>query len=765
MGQIVSTAAKPKRCNANQLSQLGVLAAGLHVLVSTDNSMNAAGQGNFDAYIVGDGTTASTALSLHKIETIAEALNEQINGAPTDYEEISPEATSGYIITYDGVKTTKNAGAITEPIALSAGDSIKMTARGEYSMAPMSLYNASTDSYTAINRYEGTSPTEQTFVYTAVADCQVVCCYRHAYAHTILVKDISATSGGLVEVINGKIGDAPIDGKSYVRKNGDWSESDESTVAELQDIVMGATPDYVPLSVNVNEGDGINYAGTKITGSSVEGLTDPISLAVGDKLKLVAFDTNSMSPMALFNESQNTYTPLNRYEGTSPTEQTFEYEATDTCKVVCTFRYARAYSIYKKAAPIEGLAEQMGEKIDDAPVNGKQYARKDANWVEIDAANIIEKKSINIIPNEWEIGFITSTGSETGLTSAFRSSVYIPIETGATITAMLKKDQLYPLSSVNICEYTEGKVFIRRSTAADSPFVIGNTTAFIRICADVGGDISSTYTEYGSRVGFAYGNMRLPWSDYDLQTYLDEDVLIDGVHKHAYPLKWLAMGDSITDGSYSVAGDGSSDGDDATHTDRSVTWVQKCADITGFVYDNIAIGGTGWLKQGSQNDKKNAKQLADETDFTKYDLVTLAYGINDVKSPSPTFTFGDVTDSETANTLAGAMKYVFNKILTANPTCKVVVISPLNCRWGNGNVITNNWALGYTFAGGKTLEDMYQLMKSVCDYCGIQMIDMTHTSIINRYNMVAMTPDTIHPTLEAHERMAWQIANSFDYDN
>lgn len=68
MGQIVSAAAKPKRCNKNQLSQLGVLAAGLHVLVSSDNSMNAAGQGNFDCYIVGDGHTAANVLEMHYLD-------------------------------------------------------------------------------------------------------------------------------------------------------------------------------------------------------------------------------------------------------------------------------------------------------------------------------------------------------------------------------------------------------------------------------------------------------------------------------------------------------------------------------------------------------------------------------------------------------------------------------------------------------------------------------------------------------------------------
>lgn len=67
MGQIVSLAAKPKRCNLNQLSQVPTPAAGEHILVSSDNSMNAAGQGNFDCYIKGDGQKAATALPLKEI--------------------------------------------------------------------------------------------------------------------------------------------------------------------------------------------------------------------------------------------------------------------------------------------------------------------------------------------------------------------------------------------------------------------------------------------------------------------------------------------------------------------------------------------------------------------------------------------------------------------------------------------------------------------------------------------------------------------------
>lgn len=89
MGQIIGSAAKPKRCNLNKLSQLGILAAGEHVLVSYDNSMNAAGQGNFDRYIVGDGRTAATALELKYLDDSTRPyIVEEVNRAVADIQPI-----------------------------------------------------------------------------------------------------------------------------------------------------------------------------------------------------------------------------------------------------------------------------------------------------------------------------------------------------------------------------------------------------------------------------------------------------------------------------------------------------------------------------------------------------------------------------------------------------------------------------------------------------------------------------------------------------
>lgn len=67
MGQIRGKKPHISACNIRSLSSFGKPYAGMHILVSTNNSATEDGQGNFDAYVVGDGVTAATALQLHYI--------------------------------------------------------------------------------------------------------------------------------------------------------------------------------------------------------------------------------------------------------------------------------------------------------------------------------------------------------------------------------------------------------------------------------------------------------------------------------------------------------------------------------------------------------------------------------------------------------------------------------------------------------------------------------------------------------------------------
>ena len=72
MGQIVGTSTKVKRCNLNAIQTGGsqyntILADGEYMLVSSDNSMTTTGNGNFDSYILGDGTTSCGSLTVMSI--------------------------------------------------------------------------------------------------------------------------------------------------------------------------------------------------------------------------------------------------------------------------------------------------------------------------------------------------------------------------------------------------------------------------------------------------------------------------------------------------------------------------------------------------------------------------------------------------------------------------------------------------------------------------------------------------------------------------
>lgn len=70
MGQIRGKKAKVSACNIRSLSSFGIPYAGMHILVSTDNSATEDGQGNFDAYVVGNGRDAATALELKFINDL-----------------------------------------------------------------------------------------------------------------------------------------------------------------------------------------------------------------------------------------------------------------------------------------------------------------------------------------------------------------------------------------------------------------------------------------------------------------------------------------------------------------------------------------------------------------------------------------------------------------------------------------------------------------------------------------------------------------------
>lgn len=108
------------------------------------------------------------------------------------------------------------------------------------------------------------------------------------------------------------------------------------------------------------------------------------------------------------------------------------------------------------------------------------------------------------------------------------------------------------------------------------------------------------------------------------------------------------------------------------------------------------------------------------------------------------------------------MRYCLETIQRRNPNMKIIVIGPVNCRVGTGNTDENNYAIGYKF-NEKTLDDFCNALKTVCEYYGIEYVDMLHTGVINRLNIVELLPDKVHPSLEAHVLIGKELAGKISF--
>ncbi len=178
MGQIIGGAAKPKRCNLSKLSQLGTPAAGEYILVSSDNSMNAAGQGNFDAYVVGNGESAASALELKFFndKLVKEILG--VDGGRNLLPTLFDGALNAYLAKDNGKVIAYSSYVVTQPVSLAKGDTLIFTAGGSTALAlcKITMSQVAVNDWTdyLANKYELTSTTPTFFTFVADEDCKVV---------------------------------------------------------------------------------------------------------------------------------------------------------------------------------------------------------------------------------------------------------------------------------------------------------------------------------------------------------------------------------------------------------------------------------------------------------------------------------------------------------------------------------------------------------------------------------------------------------------
>ncbi|MBQ4561374.1 MAG: SGNH/GDSL hydrolase family protein [Clostridia bacterium] len=197
---------------------------------------------------------------------------------------------------------------------------------------------------------------------------------------------------------------------------------------------------------------------------------------------------------------------------------------------------------------------------------------------------------------------------------------------------------------------------------------------------------------------------------------------------------WYAIGDSITSG-YLIGG-------------PSKTWVAHVMKYNGYSEEskNLGVAGIGFVRE-DPTDGNVIQDIIENNNFSAVDLVTVAVGINDWQNNC------SIDDVKTA------MIACFDKILSENPYCKIFFITPFNKNRGTKET---NWALGYE-QNGITLEDFVAGQISACKDYGVEVIDMTHSSVINKYNLTSVLYDNTHPNEACHIALGKELARKINF--
>lgn len=404
---------------------------------------------------------------------------------------------------------------------------------------------------------------------------------------------------------------------------------------------------------------------------------------------------------------------------------------------------------FSGVAPTDAQYIIICTKYNGSTINYTKFVINDVDLIGGFAAQIsnipddISQKIYNgfgqIIP--WDVGNFSQTVGNECVDSASTKRQRSPI-----FTAEL------PLSIISDGTYSFAVVYLDQSNVIIKKRALSTDSAYINV---------------GDKIRIAVANAA------DTTTNIDDvssetinqhlKVSFDALAKTLNPsVKWCAMGDSITEGYISYLNDGTP----TYKVDPVNSWVSIVARTNNWTLTNLGVGGTGYLDKAN-SDTDRGWYVARHTDFSTYNLVTLAYGINDWKANLNLGTIADDPTVETPSTILQAMKATIEAIVASNPHCKIIVILPLNCMGYNFNYGDEsiNYALGYTgFDKTGTLESFVGKLIEVCNYYGIQYIDQTHYSIVNRKNITACLTDGVHPNAKTHELLAHELCRKITFN-
>ena len=216
-------------------------------------------------------------------------------------------------------------------------------------------------------------------------------------------------------------------------------------------------------------------------------------------------------------------------------------------------------------------------------------------------------------------------------------------------------------------------------------------------------------------------------------------------------VNWVAYGDSITNGSYSTSGGGTSN--DMYHSYAYRIAKNLCSNKVGDFY-NCGVRGIGWINTGNDGETFDDMLALFTGDKSTIQLVTIMLGINDYLSNE---TIGDENATEKDGTISGNIRYGLRWIGENYPNARVVVISPMNSTM-HGNADTA-WSRKTLLLNAHTLDDVASIIKYWCNFFGVRYVDELTEGYINTYNISNYLLDYIHPSDDGQWMLAQDVAS------